>query len=88
MEINPYHRMSNHPYQQKQLKIEHLQSKHKKRDQLEISSEALEMQKANPLVEARQKKVEELRKQVESGEYKVQPEKVAQAFYDYWNENY
>ena len=46
-----------------------------KRDKVEISSEALELQKGNSLELERQKKVEELREKVQSGEYEVNPRK-------------
>ncbi len=58
------------------------------RDQLQISTEALKLQQTNPLITERQVRVDELKKQVERGEYKVNPEKVAQAFYDYWNDKF
>ncbi|WP_413378366.1 flagellar biosynthesis anti-sigma factor FlgM [Alkalihalobacillus sp. 1P02AB] len=88
MEINPYRRVGNHMYQKQAEKMEALPKKALKRDQLQISTEALKLQQTNPLVTERQVRVNELKKQVESGEYKVNPEKVAQAFYDYWNDKF
>ncbi len=75
-------------YQKPIGKVEATQKANWKKDQLQISDEALKLQQKNPLVLDRQERVDELKKQVQNGEYKVQPEKVAKAFYDYWNENF
>lgn len=56
-----------------------------KRDKLEISSEALELQKGNPLELERQQKVEQLKAQVQSGEYEINPREVAKKMYDFWD---
>ncbi|MDV2684295.1 flagellar biosynthesis anti-sigma factor FlgM [Alkalihalophilus sp. As8PL] len=86
MKINPYQSIQQNPYR-KQVEQSEKLPEAKKVDKLEISSQALEMQKGNPLEKARQEKVEALKKQIESGEYRVDKEAVAQKMYDFWNNN-
>ncbi len=44
------------------------------------------MQKGTRIENERQEKVEALKQQIEAGEYKVNPQAVANKFYDFWNE--
>jgi negative regulator of flagellin synthesis FlgM len=57
-----------------------------KKDQIQISSEALDLQVSKKEEAKRAERVEALKKQIESGEYKVDAKKVAERFYDYWKQ--
>ncbi|GGH76696.1 negative regulator of flagellin synthesis FlgM [Pullulanibacillus pueri] len=59
------------------------QNNAKAKDRVDISPEAKKMQ-GNPITAARNEKVEALKKQVESGDYKVNPQAVAEKFLAYW----
>ncbi|GAB1530851.1 MULTISPECIES: flagellar biosynthesis anti-sigma factor FlgM [Brevibacillus] len=56
------------------------------KDEVNISREALEMLKQveEPNAPARREKVEQLKKQVEEGSYKVSSEKIAEKFLSFW----
>ncbi|MEC2071270.1 flagellar biosynthesis anti-sigma factor FlgM [Alkalihalophilus marmarensis] len=86
MKINPYQSVQQNPYRKQVDASEKVQGAKKKVDKLEISTEALEMQKGNPIEKAREEKVEALKKQIEAGEYKVNPEAVAKKMYEFWND--
>ena len=56
-----------------------------KEDQLQISPQAKEMFEKKPVVDVdRQEKINALKAQVQSGEYKINSEKVADSFYQFW----
>lgn len=55
-------------------------------DQVQISTEALELQKGSHIETERQAKVEELKNKIESGEYQVNPREVAKKMYEFWND--
>lgn len=56
-----------------------------KEDQLQISPQAKEMFKKNIEIDVdRQEKINALKAQVQSGEYQVNSEKVADSFYQFW----
>lgn len=54
-------------------------------DQVQISTEAMEMQKGSRIETERQAKVDELKNKIESGEYQVNPREVAKKMYEFWN---
>lgn len=56
-----------------------------KKDKIEISSEALVLQKGNSVEAARQEKVQQLQQKVQSGEYQVNAKETARKLYDFWN---
>ena len=72
------------PYNKQMEKMDQVQ-KPSKKDKLEISSEALELQKENSFEIERQEKVEQLKEKVQSGEYEVNPREVAKKMYEFWN---
>lgn len=72
------------PYKKQIEKTEKLQ-KSTSTDHIQISTEALELQKGNRIETERQAKVEELKNKIESGEYQVNPREVAKKMYDFWN---
>ncbi|MFD2369397.1 flagellar biosynthesis anti-sigma factor FlgM [Brevibacillus sp. GCM10020057] len=56
------------------------------KDEVNISTEALEMLKhvEDPDLPQRREKVEQLKKQVEEGSYRVSSEKIAEKFLSFW----
>lgn len=77
--------MNVNPYNKQMDKVDKLQGT-KKQDKIEISTEALELQKGSQFEIERQEKVAELKSKIESGEYKVNPEEVARNMYSYWDD--
>ncbi|SFE92714.1 flagellar biosynthesis anti-sigma factor FlgM [Alteribacillus iranensis] len=57
----------------------------KQTDKVEISKEAQQMQQKSDFSTQRKDKVEELKKQIEAGEYKMDTKETARKFYEYWN---
>ncbi|WP_088104283.1 flagellar biosynthesis anti-sigma factor FlgM [Halalkalibacter urbisdiaboli] len=86
MKVNPYQSIQQNPYRKQVEKSDKAAAVSGKRDKLEISSQALEMQQGTRIEKERIDKVEQLKKQIEAGEYKVNPQAVAAKFYGYWNE--
>lgn len=85
MKINNFSRIMNNPYQKQMKQFETTQTnKSMKKDQIEISSQALEMHKGEDI---RREKVDALKNQINSGNYQVNYEKVAEKFLDYWKNN-
>lgn len=84
MKINNTGRININPYNKPMDKMEKVQNA-SKRDKLEISSEAMDLQKANPLEIERQLRVDRLKEEVQSGKYEVNPKEVAKKMYDFWN---
>ncbi|AWO74722.1 flagellar biosynthesis anti-sigma factor FlgM [Geobacillus thermoleovorans] len=72
------------PYQRQLAKTERLAAGKTKGDQVEISKEAKELQEATSWERARQAKLEELRQQIETGAYQVDPRAVAKRMIDYY----
>jgi negative regulator of flagellin synthesis FlgM len=85
MKINNFNRVTNNPYQKqinKQAQVKQTQTK--KMDQIEISSKALEMQIGEEVLAVRKEKVESLKNQINSGNYQVNYDKVAEKFLEFW----
>lgn len=57
----------------------------KKRDVVEISSEAKELQQVSSYELERQKKVDDLKLQIENGTYKPQPKEIAKSIINYYS---
>lgn len=72
------------PYKKQIEKMDKLQ-KTAGTDKIQISTEALELQKGNRIETDRQAKVDELKSKIESGEYQVNPREVAKKMYEFWN---
>ncbi|MCK0470304.1 flagellar biosynthesis anti-sigma factor FlgM [Halalkalibacter sp. APA_J-10(15)] len=85
MKVNPYQSIQQNVYKKQVDKVGKEANSNKKQDEVQISREALQMQQETQDPE-RLKKVEALKEQIESGEYKVDPKAVAATFYDYWNQ--
>ncbi|MEQ6377578.1 flagellar biosynthesis anti-sigma factor FlgM [Bacillaceae bacterium S4-13-58] len=84
MKIHGPNHMNMNPYKKQIQKQAELEQSGKQQDKIEISSEAKQMQEANQAVEARQKKVAEIKQQIESGEYQIDPKATAQKMIDFW----
>ncbi|WP_085991346.1 flagellar biosynthesis anti-sigma factor FlgM [Oceanobacillus senegalensis] len=86
MKINgPHHTNFNNPY--KRILQEQVEIKKgiKKEDQIEISTEAKQLQENGGLNNKRAEYVQSIKNQIDSGEYQVNPEKVAKKMVDYWS---
>jgi negative regulator of flagellin synthesis FlgM len=77
--INPYNRQIN--------KMDELKKTEKPVDKVEISSTAKAMQQLSEVEQLRQKKVEELKVQVENGTYKPNPQDIAKSIIDFYGKN-
>lgn len=84
MKINNIGSVNTNPYRKQIEKTEQLQ-KSANTDKIQISTEAMELQKGSRIETERQAKVEELKSKVESGEYQVNPRDVAKKMYEFWN---
>ncbi|PLT35711.1 flagellar biosynthesis anti-sigma factor FlgM [Bacillus sp. V5-8f] len=74
--VNPYNRNFN--------KIENTKASGMKADKLEISSQAKELQNSSQIPEQRQARVDELKKQLENGTYKVDANATAKSIIDFY----
>ena len=83
MKINPFKPADMNPYKRQVEKAENL-PKTERTDKVEISAEAKEMQQVSPLVQEREARVAELKAQVQSGQYKVDPQDVAKALIKFY----
>ncbi|KWW20849.1 MULTISPECIES: flagellar biosynthesis anti-sigma factor FlgM [Bacillaceae] len=75
--VNPYNLQANKAGNIKE-------SKANAKDKVEISSAAKEMQQLSPIPAARQAKVDELKKQVENGTYKLNAQATAKGLIDFY----
>ncbi|WP_306009940.1 flagellar biosynthesis anti-sigma factor FlgM [Bacillus sp. MMSF_3328] len=88
MKINNFGPSGINPYKRQQNKQDTANAQAKKAaDKVEISSAAKEMQQTSKIDQQRQARVEELRIQVENGNYKVNPKEVAKSLLDYYTKN-
>jgi negative regulator of flagellin synthesis FlgM len=83
MRINPYSRPDINPYQN-QPKQPGQQMPKQASDQVEISAAAKQLQKTDPFETERKARVEQLKMQVQSGEYKVSPKAVAKGIANFY----
>lgn len=86
MKVNPFNSIQQNPYRKQVERQEKVSEVNAKRDKIEISNIAKELQQSNKIDSARQEKVEKLKAQIDSGDYKIDPHAVAKKFYEYWNE--
>ena len=85
MKINNIGRMNVNPYNKQMEKMEQVH-KAAKKDKIEISSEAKELQKIGNIDLQRQEKVEAIKKEVQSGQYDVNPREIAKKMYSFWDD--
>lgn len=77
MKINNVGKLNLNPYQKQMDKQAELKKASVKQDKIEISAAAKEMLKGDKISAERGEKVNTLKEQVQSGDYKVNPEAVA-----------
>lgn len=84
MKIHGTNRVNANPYQQ-QLKNQLKYPKgSQKRDQLEISREAIELQKKKAKDVKREKYIASLKNKIDSGTYKINYEETAKKMLEFW----
>ncbi|MHA6252370.1 flagellar biosynthesis anti-sigma factor FlgM [Oceanobacillus sp. CAU 1775] len=84
MKINGPNQTNFNPYKQQIQKQVDLKKSSHKSDELQISKEALKLQENKPPLAKRAAYVEEIKQQVDSGQYKVDYEQTAQKMIDFW----
>jgi negative regulator of flagellin synthesis FlgM len=88
MRINHFNSIQNNPYkkQTQDMKQESVQSAYK-RDEIQISDEAKKLLSSSKFEQERAEKVNEIKRQVESGSYQVNTSKVARSILDFWRKS-
>jgi negative regulator of flagellin synthesis FlgM len=84
MKVNGTNFNKLNPYQKQLQKQTEIQKGKGTEDKIEISSKAQELLKGNPIKEARAQKVEQLKSDIQNGEYKVNFEQTAKKMIDFW----
>ena len=85
MKINNFGSSGVNPYNRQFNKLENaVRSKNKAADKIEISSTAKEMQHISQYAANRQAKVEELKIEVENGNYKINPKEIANSMIHFY----
>lgn len=74
--FNPYQRQAQHEQKQRKQTFQ---------DELNISKEAQQLQKTNETEKTRSAHVQQIKKLVDSGEYEVDFDQVAQKMIDFWS---
>ncbi|UJL45346.1 flagellar biosynthesis anti-sigma factor FlgM [Virgibacillus sp. NKC19-16] len=86
MKINGSNHTNFNPYKNNQIqKQAEIKNDSNKKDQVEISSQAKQLLESEKTNAQRDSYVQEIKNQVESGEYKVNHEKTAQKMIDFWS---
>jgi negative regulator of flagellin synthesis FlgM len=88
MRINHFNSIQNNPYkkQTQDMKQESVQSAFKK-DEIQISDEAKKLLSSSKFEQERAEKVNEIKRQVESGDYQVNTSKIAKSILDFWRKS-
>jgi negative regulator of flagellin synthesis FlgM len=88
MRINHFNSIQNNPYkkQTQDVKQETVQSAYKK-DEIQISDEAKKLLSSSKFEQERADKVNEIKRQVESGNYQVNTSKVGKSILDFWRKS-
>lgn len=84
MKINGHNQTQFNPYKNQAQKLEKMKSDIQKQDRLEISNQAKHLQQTNQVSEKREKYVQNIKDEVQSGEYKFNYEKTAQKMINFW----
>ncbi|MFC4182829.1 flagellar biosynthesis anti-sigma factor FlgM [Saccharococcus thermophilus] len=84
MKIHHVGPMNVNPYQRQYNRLEKQASSANKKDQVEISEAAKELQEAAKWESARQEKVEKLKQQVQNGTYTIDPKAIAKSMIRYY----
>ncbi|MCM3718469.1 flagellar biosynthesis anti-sigma factor FlgM [Fictibacillus phosphorivorans] len=85
MRINHFNSIQNNPYkkQTQDVKQDSVKSSYKK-DEVQISDEAKKLLSTSKFEQERADKVNEIKRQIESGNYEVNNSKVAKSILDFW----
>jgi negative regulator of flagellin synthesis FlgM len=88
MRINHFNSIQNNPYkkQTQDMKQESVQSAFMK-DEIQISDEAKKLLSSSKFEQERAEKVNEIKRQVESGDYQVNTSKIAKSILDFWRKS-
>lgn len=85
MKINGPNQTNFNPYKNQLQKQADYKNEANKKDQIEISSQAKQLQENEKPNVQRASYVQEIKNAVESGEYKVNPERTAEKMIDFWS---
>ncbi|OZU88802.1 flagellar biosynthesis anti-sigma factor FlgM [Virgibacillus indicus] len=85
MKINGPNQTNFNPYKNQIQKQNEVKKEINKKDQIEISSHAKQLQENEKPNAKRAAYVQEIKNAVESGEYKINHEKTAQKMIDFWS---
>ncbi|WP_282154548.1 flagellar biosynthesis anti-sigma factor FlgM [Cytobacillus gottheilii] len=88
MKINNIGTSGINPYKRQMNKIDQTsKSAASASDKIEISSAAKEMQQASSTTQARQAKIDDLKVQIENGNYKPNPKDIAKSIVSYYTKH-
>ncbi|MFS0783693.1 flagellar biosynthesis anti-sigma factor FlgM [Bacillus sp. 1P06AnD] len=85
MKINNIGPAGMNPYKQNMNKLDGLQKSTYKKDQIEISSTAKEMQQSSQIVSQRQARVEDIKVSIENGTYSIDPKATAKSIVNFYS---
>ncbi|MCT1902285.1 flagellar biosynthesis anti-sigma factor FlgM [Oceanobacillus sojae] len=84
MKINGPNPTNFNPYKQALKDRQTIESESYKKDSIEISPEAKKLQKQEQPDEKRAEYVNEIKQKIDSNQYKINYEKLAQKMHDFW----
>ncbi|MDN4072022.1 flagellar biosynthesis anti-sigma factor FlgM [Fictibacillus terranigra] len=86
MKINSFNLVNINPYmkQNQQYSIKN-EEKMKQSDEIQISAEAKDLQSSQQFSASRQDKINEIKIQINSGQYQPDSREIARKFYQFWN---
>jgi negative regulator of flagellin synthesis FlgM len=84
VKINPINTNSVNPYTKQQRNVNTVKAKNAFADRIEISDAAKEMQVVSDYSQERAEKIQKLKKEIQSGQYKVDAQKVAEDMLKYY----
>ncbi|UOQ45724.1 flagellar biosynthesis anti-sigma factor FlgM [Halobacillus salinarum] len=85
MKINGPNHSNFNPYQKQLQKQVPTQNNGSRQDRLEISKQAKEMQGTDKVNPARQEKLDRIKADLETGNYKVDPQQTAKKMLQFWS---
>ncbi|WP_047984502.1 flagellar biosynthesis anti-sigma factor FlgM [Ornithinibacillus californiensis] len=85
MKINGPNQTNFNPYKNQIQKNMDMKKATKQQDQLEISSQAIQLQENTKVNAKREAYVQEIKSRVESGEYVINHEKTAEKMIEFWS---
>ncbi|MRG84788.1 flagellar biosynthesis anti-sigma factor FlgM [Salinibacillus xinjiangensis] len=85
MKVNGTNNVHMNPYQKQVQKQSAISKTNQTEDKLEISSKAQEMLKGNAIQEERQKEVQRIKQDVQSGNYQINHKETAQKMLNFWS---